>query len=142
MTLLIVLGKSGHISSVEDFATHGLAAQKARSYTDAGLTCQVVADEMREEVEYLMGQMKEKREDGFVREYGVVPNGTRSKGEGARGIGRMIYLPFGGMLEGESIATPPEATSMGLPVSSSLTSSSKVLKFPTEKIVDDLIIRR
>jgi len=139
MTLLVVLGKSGHISSIEDFATRGLASQMARSYTDAGFTCQIVADEMREDVEYLMKQFKEKKEDGFIREYGIVPNGTRSKGEGARGIGRMIYPAFGGMLEGGSEVAREEQLDTPIP----LTSSSKILRFPTEKIVDDdLIIRR
>lgn len=99
MTLLVVVGKSGHISSIEDCATPGLASQKARTYADSGLTCQLVPDELREDVEYLMGQMKEKREDGFIREYGIVPNGTRSKGEGARTLGRMIYPALGGKLE-------------------------------------------
>lgn len=130
MTLLLILSRSGHIDSIEDCLTPGLATQKAKAFTESGITCRVVPDELREDVEYLFHQIKEKREDGFIREYGIVPNGTRSKGEGARGIGHMIYPAFGGALEGVETETGAVTVNASGNNSPSLTPE------------DDLIVRR
>lgn len=101
MTLLIILNKSGFLASVKEFSSRGLASQAARQYVDSGVTCRIVPEEMREDVEYLMSQIKEQRQNGFVKERGVIPNGRRSKGA-SRSIGNMIYPAFGGMLEDDT----------------------------------------
>jgi len=87
MTLLVTLSKSGHVASIESFLTPGLASQQARCYADSGVTCRVVPDELREDVEYLAGQIQTQKEIGFVEEY------SRPR--------EMIYPAFGGMLEGD-----------------------------------------
>jgi hypothetical protein len=136
MTLLLVLTKSGHVERIEDFKTPGLANQQAAAYADRGVLSRVVPDELREDCEHLMSQIKEKREKGFVEEYGIVPNGRRAKKTGARGLGRMIYPAFGGILEGDEVrAKTPETPPPPI-------FSSNETEVEPEKIDDSLVMPR
>jgi hypothetical protein len=96
----VKLSEDLHIIEVADAATSGIAHRKANEFTDAGFKARVVPPEDANEFAYYYDQICQKREMGFIGEYGVIPNGTRKNGDGARTIGNMIYPAFGGMLEG------------------------------------------
>jgi hypothetical protein len=101
----VKLSEDLHIIEVADAATSGIAHRKANEFTDAGFKARVVEPEDVNEFAYFYDQICQKREMGFIGEYGVIPNGTRKNGEGARTIGNMIYPSFGGLLE-ETVMTP------------------------------------
>lgn len=97
--LVLKLDDNLEVIDIEARATSGLAHQHALRVTDDGYRCRVVDPEDAGDILYLFDQVKQKREMGFIREFGHVPNGSRS-GDGCRTIGKMIYPAFGGMLEG------------------------------------------
>jgi hypothetical protein len=108
--LAIKLNQKLKIVEIYGAKTSGLAHQKANEFTDAGFHARVVPPEDADEVTYLYDQMCQKQELGFIEEYGHVPNGTRSNGDGARTVGNMIFPAFGGIVERES--TQPSLSSV------------------------------
>lgn len=106
--LTVKLDDELHIVDVVSAKSSGLAHQKALEFTDAGYRAKVVPPEDASEVTFLWDQVAQKREMGFIEEYGSVPNGTRSPGDGARKVGRMIFPAFGGILEGVESQQQPE----------------------------------
>jgi hypothetical protein len=104
--LVVVQDENTNIVSVAECATHGEASRVATE-CPKGQRARIVPKEDNQDVLYWYNQIKEKRDMGFIPEYGIIPNGNRSKGEGARGIGRMIFPAYGGMLEGVTEATLP-----------------------------------
>lgn len=98
--LVVRLDDNLKIVGVDKRRTEGLAHQLATRIADAGYRVRVVCPNDAEDVMFLWNQVDQKRTMGFIEEYGIIPNGNRSRGEGARGIGRMIYPPLGVEIEG------------------------------------------
>lgn len=113
--LTVKLDDELHIVDVVSAKSSGLAHQKALEFTDAGFRARVVPPEDASEVTFLWDQVAQKREMGFIEEYGSVPNGTRSPGDGARKVGRMIFPAFGGILEGSGDKLEAKVIPLELP---------------------------
>lgn len=132
--LVVKLDERLNIIDIDSAKTSGLAHQKALVVTDSGFRCRVVEPEDGADVAYLFDQVMQKREMGFIKEYGQVPNGSRS-GDGCRTIGKMIYPAFGGMLEGLEGASDQGSQPESLQTPISLPLSSEDFEKPPEKIV-------
>lgn len=133
--LVVIQDEKTHIIDVQERTTHGAASQLAADIKP-GQRARIVPKEFNVDVMEWFRSIKQRQNLGFDADHGVIPNGARSRGEGARGIGRMMYPAHGGMLEGESIATPSEATSMDLPVSLPLTLSSNHSEAMEKKLAE------
>ncbi len=101
--LVVGIDDKDRIVGVDSRRTEGLAHQLALKVSDAGYRVRIVSPEDAKDGEFLWDQVKQKRDFGFIEEYGIIPNGNRTRGEGARGIGRMIYEPLGIKVEERSI---------------------------------------
>ncbi len=135
-TFVVTLNDDLRIVNVDSRKTSGLAHQLALRITDAGYRARVIECEDAEEVAYYSEQIKQKRTLGFVPEFGHIPNGDRSHGEGARTIGRMIYNPLGLEIEGVTETTLP-VEMPGKPSPSPLLLSSIEIPTPSQKINDN-----
>lgn len=132
--MVLKLDDDLRVIDIDSRETSGLAHQQALRVTDAGFRCRVIEPSDSDDILYLFDQVKQRREMGFVRESGHVPNGSRS-GDGCRTIGNMIYPAFGGMLEGSEGASDqgPQPESLKTPVP--LPFSSRGFRNPPEKIM-------
>lgn len=139
--LIVIQDEKKHIIDVQERFTHGAASQLAAD-VQAGQRARIVPKELNEDVVEWYRQIKQRQEMGFDPNHGVIPNGARSRGEGARGIGRMMFPAYGGMLEGvgererntpveRSPKTPVTATS-----SPSLTLSSNHSEAMAKKLAE------
>lgn len=131
---MVKLDKNFDPVEIESRETSGLAHQKATEFTDEGCRCRIIPPEDADDVAYLFDQVTQKREMGFIREYGHIPNGAR-KGDGCRTIGKMIYPAFGGMLEGSEGASDQGSQPESLKTPVPLPLSSKDLENSRKKIV-------
>lgn len=135
--MVLKLDDDLRVIDIDSRETSGLAHQQALRVTDAGFRCRVIEPSDSDDILYLFDQVKQRREMGFVRESGHVPNGSRS-GDGCRTIGNMIYPAFGGMLEAgeksghqQSVASDPVVRESTPPLSF----SSRGFRNPPEKIM-------
>lgn len=136
----IKLDDNLHIIEIVKKPSPGLAHQQALRYTDEGFRARVIDSDDDEEIELLYRQLLEKRQNGFISDYGHVPNGARKDGDGCRTIGKMILPAFGGKLEGIGAGKGMNASnsdsfaSMDKGISSPLTFSSKENGIPEKKL--------
>jgi hypothetical protein len=106
--LVVIQDEKTHIIDVQERTTHGAASQLAADIKP-GQRARIVPKEFNVDVMEWFRSIKQRQNLGFDADHGVIPNGARSRGEGARGIGRMMYPAYGGMLEArEHIAQPPK----------------------------------
>jgi hypothetical protein len=127
--LVLTLNDDLDVVNLESRKTSGLAHQLALRITDKGLRARVVDPDDALDVRYLYDQMTEKRTMGFIKEYGNVPNGTRTPGDGCRSVGNMIYPAFGGRVElPKIIELPTETSNTELEIV-----SPKILTFPDKQ---------
>jgi hypothetical protein len=132
MWLAVKLDDDLQISEIADAKTEGAAHRKARDFADAGFRARVIPPQDASEVAFFWDQICQKKEMGFIEEYGHVPNGTREQGDGVHKIGHMIYPAFGGILEGASgevknLGTPTSAESEVVGITSYHRASPPVL---------------
>lgn len=134
--LVLKLDDNLEVIDIDSRPTSGLAHQQALRVSDDGFKCRVVSPEDAHDVLYLFDQVKQKRELGFIRESGHIPNGSRHGG-GCRTIGNMIYPSFGGMLERtvETETSPTDPGNANRNNSVPLPLSSKEIQTVPQKIV-------
>lgn len=106
--LVVVQDNKTNIIDVQERSTHGAASQFAAGI-EPGQRARIVPKDLNIDVVEWFRQIKHKQELGFDPSYGVIPNGARPRGEGARGIGRMLFPAYGGMLEQVEAALPHES---------------------------------
>lgn len=126
-------GSDLHIVGFDKRRTEGLAHQLATRITDAGFKVRIIPPEDAVDAEYYLAQLDQKRKMGYIEEYGIIPNGNRSRGEGARGIGRMIFPAIPGWQEGSLLKTDqgkgqPEIQGQSAPLSFSSNDLENITK--------------